>query len=31
MPWNLLNADVEISPEVLEDPRAVDYGCLIKA
>lgn len=31
MPWNLLNTDVEISPEVLEDPRAADYGCLIKA
>lgn len=31
MPWNLLNTDVEISPEVLEDPRAADYGCLIGA
>lgn len=31
MPWNLLNSDVEISPEVVEDPRAADYGCLIRA
>lgn len=31
MPWNLLNADVEMSPEVLEDPRAAGDGCLIRA
>lgn len=31
MPWNWLNTGVEISPEVLEDPRAADEGCLIRA